>query len=427
MRNMANARVVLFAFFILNLLCISEATAAFITDVNGDGWDDMIVGAYGADPSGRSSAGSAYVYSGAAGMPGVRLYTFNGAVTGDSLGYSVAMAGDVNGDGKGDLIVGAPYADPGGRVDAGSVFVYSGATGALLYRFDGPASNDHFGFYVAAGDANGDGKSDIVVTNGLCNSTGSVYVFSGATGAQLYRFTPPSGESFCRSVAVADVNGDGKADIIVGNDCGSCGTYDIIVYSGATGAMLYGINNGSSGIYSVSAGDFNCDGKADIIAGAPYTTGTVYIYNGATGALIRTHSGGAANDYFGWSVSSAGNLDGLNCSDYIIGAPYADPNGNTNAGSAYIYNGYTGSQIARFDGAASGDAFGWSVSGAGMIKANSPPVPGVIIGAPEASPGGRIAAGSAYAYVYYNSRWYNDTYYGDAAGDYFGYSVSGKK
>ena len=91
-------------------------------DVNGDGVPDFIIGAFGADPGGLSLAGSAYVYSGA---DGSLLYQKNGAAAGDNLGNSVAGAGDVDGDGKADFIIGVPFTDPGGLSAAGSAYVIS--------------------------------------------------------------------------------------------------------------------------------------------------------------------------------------------------------------------------------------------------------------------------------------------------------------
>ena len=114
-------------------------------DVNGDGKPDFIVGAHQADPGGRADAGSAYVYSGA---DGSLLYQKDGGATGDNFGLSVSTAGDVNGDGKADFIVGAHGADPGGRADAGSAYVYSGADGSILYQKDGGATGDFFGHSV---------------------------------------------------------------------------------------------------------------------------------------------------------------------------------------------------------------------------------------------------------------------------------------
>src|SRR6185295_16995485 len=106
---------------------------------------------------------------------------------------AVAGVGDLNGDGKSDFIIGAPYADPGGLTDGGSAYVYSGATGALLYQKDGTALGDNFGNAVAGvGDVNGDGVADFMVgaqtadPGGIFNA-GAAFVYSGATGALLYQ------------------------------------------------------------------------------------------------------------------------------------------------------------------------------------------------------------------------------------------------
>ena len=161
-------------------------------DVNGDGVPDFIVGAYRDDPvGGGTDAGSAYVFSGA---DGNLLYQVTGDTAGDLFGYSVSIAGDVNGDGRADFIVGAYRDDPiGGGTDAGSAYVFSGPDGSLLYQLTGDTAGDHFGYSVSgAGDVNGDGRADFIVgaigdnPGGLTNA-GSAYVFSGADGSLLYQ------------------------------------------------------------------------------------------------------------------------------------------------------------------------------------------------------------------------------------------------
>ena len=124
-------------------------------DVNRDGFADLICGAYG-----YGWVGAAYVFSG---VDGSILYTFVGDSTNDYFGYSVSGAEDVNGDGFPDFIVGAFGADINGK-NSGRARVFSGLDGSVLYTFDGDSKFDNFGWSVSgAGDVNGDGFGDLIV------------------------------------------------------------------------------------------------------------------------------------------------------------------------------------------------------------------------------------------------------------------------
>ncbi|MGH8003719.1 MAG: FlgD immunoglobulin-like domain containing protein, partial [Limisphaerales bacterium] len=368
-------------------------------DVNGDGRADFIVGAPYADPAGVFNAGSASVFSGA---DGALLYQINGAVASNLLGagvagagdlngdgradfligslsqafaYSgangtllyqkgggpaVAGAGDVNGDGSADFIVGAPYADPGGLVDAGSAYLFSGATGALLYQKNGVAAADNLGNAVAGvGDGDGDGRADFIVgaqgadPGGLFNA-GSAFVYSGASGALLYQKNGAAiVDLLGSSVAGAgDVNGDGRADFIVGARLADVGGLvdagSALVYSGATGALLYQKNGSAVGQglgRSVSGGgDLDGDGRADFILGASDAdpagltdAGSAWVYSGATGGLLYQKNGTTAYDNLGSSVALAGDVSGDGKADFLIGVPFADPQNLFDAGSALVY------------------------------------------------------------------------------------------
>ena len=229
-------------------------------DFDGDGFDDQLVGALGAD--GRApDAGSATAYSG---QTGAELWHFNGSLTGDAMGYAVSTVADLNGDGHPDVLVGAPRTDPAGLVDAGSVFVLSGANGGLLRRLDGAASNDLFGFSVAgAGDVNGQGYPALIVgAPGTSpqgkTSAGTAYVYSGSTGAELWHFdgyTDLSQQGY--SVAAGgNIGGLGQADVIFGapfatpdgglNYPGAALVFGLIEQSG-----LPGYKPGSLGVFVV--------------------------------------------------------------------------------------------------------------------------------------------------------------------------------
>jgi hypothetical protein len=213
-------------------------------DVNGDGYGDVIVGAY-ANDAGGANAGVAHVYYGGPGADAVADLTLTGAAAGDQLGISVSDAGDVNGDGHGDVIVGAYLNDAGG-VSAGRAYVYHGGPGAGAVAdltLTGAAAGDFFGYSVSgAGDVNGDGYGDVIVgayqNNAGGSTAGRAYVYYGGPGADAVADLTLTGaaalDQFGNSVSGAgDVNGDGHGDVIVGaylNDAGGVNAGRAYVY-----------------------------------------------------------------------------------------------------------------------------------------------------------------------------------------------------
>lgn len=251
-----------------------------VGDVNGDGFDDIGVGAPGRDNAG-SAAGELRVYSG---RDGSILWTANGAANNDQLGWFVSGAGDVNGDGFSDVVCGAPWADQVGKVDCGRAIVYSGADGSILHSVFGEGASDRFGWAVSgAGDVNRDGYADFLVgadqndQNGA--DAGMVRVFSGADGSTLYTFLGEAAGDLCGWSArdAGDVNDDGHADILVGmprNDSAFPDAGKVIVYSGATGLALSTITGANAGAemgFSVAcAGDVDDDGYPEVVLGAAF-------------------------------------------------------------------------------------------------------------------------------------------------------------
>lgn len=384
-------------------------------DVNGDGYADFLVRNYRASPNGLFEAGSAYVYSG---QDGSMLYQVDGAFSGEWLGYSVAGAGNVDGDGRADFIIGAPNADSGGVNEAGKVAVYSGLDGGVLYEKFGAEATDHLGASVdGIGDLDGDGKSEFIVGSPRANpdgrfNAGSVYLYSGGTGQLFYRVDGIGRDDFLGvSVAGAgDVNADGRADFIVGapyadpdtlnRSINSGATY---VYSGLNGSLLFTVKGTSEDDYlgySVAgAGDVNGDGKSDFIIGAPNSdagglsnAGWAGVYSGLNGSLLYPLYGDSACNFFGRSVAEAGDVNGDGKGDVIVGAIGTDQ-GSADcfdyAGSAYLFSGANGSVLFRMDGSGSLDEMGFSVSGAGDINADGRP--DIIASAPLAdSSRGRV-------------------------------------
>ncbi len=399
-------------------------------DVNGDGYGDVIVGAY-ANDAGGASAGRAYVYYGGPGVDASADLILTGAVAGDNFGFSVAGAGDVNGDGYGDVIVGALYNDAGGS-SAGRAYVYFGGPGVDASAdliLTGAAAGDGFGISVAgAGDVNGDGYGDVIV-GAYANDAGGVdagraYVYFGGPGADAVADLTLTGATasdyFGISVAGAgDVNGDGYGDVIVGargNDAGGTDAGRAYVYFGGPGAdavadlTLTGAATGDFFGHSVAgAGDVNGDGYGDVIVGAYYNdaggtnAGRAYVYYGGPGAdavADLTLTGAAAGDEFGTSVAGAGDVNGDGYGDVIVGARGNDA-GGTDAGRAYVYFGGPGADAIAdltLTGAAAYDDFGHSVAGAGDVNGDG--YGDVIVGASGNNAGG-TDAGRAYVTAIY--------------------------
>lgn len=246
-------------------------------DLDGDGVQDVIVGDRHSSLSGLQGAGAVFVYSGATGN---LIYQILGNRAQQSFGSDVTGMGDVDGDGIDDFLVGVRAAKVNGQEFTGSVLLFSGATGTLIYRVDGPTSEVLFGEVVASGlDIDQDGIQDFMVSNGGVVYA-AIYVYSGATGNLLLLIPPPGGhDGFGSTLAgIGDWNSDGVDDIAVGapraeNLYQEENAGAIVIYSGSDGAILFRLDgpNGSGrlGTYLANAGDLNQDGIDDLLVGAP--------------------------------------------------------------------------------------------------------------------------------------------------------------
>ena len=439
---------------------LSGYSVASAGDVNADGFDDVIIGAFNVDPGGRTDAGQSYLVFGHNGtwsaslelstLNGTTGVTINGIAGGDRSGIFVASAGDVNGDGIGDVMIGASYANPGGRVEAGQTYVVFGRMGAWPARLElsllngvtgviinGIASGDRSGRSVSsAGDVNGDSVGDMII---------------GAYRAD------PSGR--------VDA---GQSYLIFGHNRTWPASLELSSLNGTTGVIINGIAGVDLSGYPVAAaGDVNNDAIDDVIIGA-YTAdpgnrtraGQTYVVfgrvgtwsshlelsslNGTTGVMIN---GIAANDNSGVSVASAGDVNGDDIDDVIIGAYYANPDGRIQAGQSYLVFGYNGTWPARLElssldgvigvivnGVAVGDLSGLSVAAVGDVNGDN--IADVVIGAYAANPGGRTDAGQSYVMFGHDGTWPSTlelsllnsrvgvTINGIGLGDYSGHSVT---
>ncbi len=400
-------------------------------DFNGDGCADVAVGA---DYDFTTGPGHVFLYPGSiSGLPATPTITLTGPSNGSYFGYSLSSAGDMNGDGYADLVVGA-YGVTGA---AGSVYVYLGGPTGLAttaaVTIGGPdGAGGSFGSSVAsAGDLNGDGYADIVVgVPGAISFTGKAYVYFGGPEVGQAGFAPtpgltltnPSGatySSFGRAVAGAgDVNGDGYGDIVVGAYQTASLTGGAYLYLGgpnvpadggvAAPTALAGASANSTFGYSVAgAGDVNGDGYADVVVGGYYistNTGEAYVYYGGASSPLGTFTllhGLATETQFGESVASAGDVNGDGYTDVLIGAPLT----GSSIGAVYLYPG-TAAGVSTAPttspagpdptppGAVAQGDFGQAVASAGNITCQT--YPAIIVGAPSS---GSTLSGEAFVFL----------------------------
>lgn len=362
-------------------------------DTNGDGFGDVVVGSQGElSSSGGNWGGLVTCYSG---QDGSTLWDFLG-VAPRGHGTSLANAGDIDGDGIDDLFDGAP-ATFGTAPSSGRAMIRSGANGNLIRIYSTGVVNDGFGTSVAnAGDVNGDGIPDQIVGIPLANQA---KVYSGANGTLIRTFLGSAGTYFGGAVAGGvDMNLDGVPDLAVGAPWYSSFRGRIVVYSGSTGGVLSSITGPAAGDrYGHALAMFpspdNRPGGA-LYAGCPGTftdTGQVRVYGASATTpypLVAVRSGQSQNDHFGWSVAPAGDVDQDGRMDCVIGAPEESPD------PGYIRLVSASGEIFReVHGSEPFAQFGWSVGYAG--DTNRDAIPDVIIGAANTG-GSCINSGSAH-------------------------------
>ena len=319
-------------------------SAAAAGDINGDGTPDYVIGAPTLDVFGVGFGltGQTFVYSGA---DHSLLLTLTGP-GGSAFGASVAGAGDVDGDGLADILVGSTYAT-GAQSNGGQAALYSGVDGSLLWSVDGAFAQGFLGSAVGAlGDVSGDGVPDVVAgaQGAGRRAHGEAYALSGVDGTVLFTMTPvglpsqPSTFAQYHASAAPDVNGDGITDIYVGDynarrgqsqgpNAVASGTGRSYIFSGADGSRLYVFDaeqNGDGLGPGRGVGDVNGDGYGDIFTAA-YTSsagatsgGKGYLYSGQDGSLLRTMTGTTANVSLGVDALAVGDVNGDGHTDYML-------------------------------------------------------------------------------------------------------------
>jgi hypothetical protein len=362
-------------------------------DLNGDGYADVFVGAPLSD-KGAKDAGAVYVFYGGPKGPGPTPgAVIAGLAEGDQFGHTVACGGDLNGDGIDDLVVGAPLEDlniPGdlSGPDTGAVYIFYGSKEGIKatsakeanHAIRGVAAGDWFGNSISrVGDVRKDGRKALLV-GAYRNAPGPPESFRNAGAAYLFFAAPKEGikadraskadalfkgaarwDNFGASVFWAgDVNRDGHADVVIGADendqPGKLNAGGVYVYHGSPrgigglpDAYIYGDKGGDYlGTSVAGGGDFNKDGFGDVVVGARESStgapkaGAVFVFyggkegvaEGPAGSAKTVLTGAATGDNFGFSVAILGDVNGDGYADVIVGAP-----GHEKSGAAFIFYG----------------------------------------------------------------------------------------
>ncbi|MFN9304195.1 MAG: FG-GAP-like repeat-containing protein [Candidatus Kapaibacterium sp.] len=384
------------------------ASVACAGDVNNDGYSDIVVGAPGFDGD-VTDEGKAWLFLGSStGLRVTPSWSAEGNNAGARFGSAVACAGDVNGDGNSDVLIGAPnYSE--GQTFEGAAFLFRGNSTGLaatpIWSAQSNAAGANFGAAIANSlDINGDGFSDIAIgapnqnTDADAATEGRLYVYYGsaqfATSAPSFiDSTSQDGANFAAALnSAGDVNGDGYSELIVSAprfDNGSTDEGRVIVYYGsASGLSRNNIwstegnrDNTRIGNAVAGGGDFNGDGFADILIGAANMTsgqtneGTAMVYYGSSQGLQPSFGLMVESDQsfarLGTSIANAGDINGDGLSDMIVGAPNHT---NTNAGEGrlFIYhgrlNGLSNVPNRSLDGTKAGDQFGFSLVAVGDVN-----------------------------------------------------------
>jgi hypothetical protein len=375
-----------------------------IGDLNGDGRRELVVSS---SPYGPAQSGRVEVLSGATGAVLMSLFS---PASNDRFGEVVARVGRVDADAFDDFLVSAPASSSAGFF-AGTVRVYSGASGGVLHQFDGASQGDRWGSTAdGCGDINGDGHDDIIVGSAVALQH-SVKVYSGLDGSVLHTLTEPATQFYGIHVAgVGDVDNDGRADFAITSTIGAFTpggpSAFVDVHSGASGARIVRLNGGYLfGLSVDGVGDVDNDGFDDIVVGeqgpasepTPSAPGKVIVYSSRLWSVLHTFRGhprtfAPGYDALGWRVQGVGDVDGDGRGD--VGAiaalgQYARIWSSTSGALLTEYREHvlpSGFSLSSFSLAGLGDidgdgraevAFSWSgsdapgVQGAGRVRAQS--------------------------------------------------------
>ncbi|EGJ33557.1 MULTISPECIES: FG-GAP and VCBS repeat-containing protein [Moorena] len=360
-----------------------------VGDFNGDGFDDLVVGAPGEAPGSAPKSGFAFVFNGSqnglVASQGLSQAGLGANEADDRFGESLAV-GDFNGDGFDDLVVGAPGEAPGSAPKSGFAFVFNGSQNGLVASqgldqagLGANEADDRFGESLAVGDFNGDGFDDLVVgapgeAPGSAPKSGFAFVFNGSQNglvasqglSQAGLGANEADDRFGESLAVGDFNGDGFDDLVVGAPGEAPGSAPksgfAFVFNGSQNGLVASQGLSQAGLganeagdrfgESLAVGDFNGDGFDDLVVGAPGEapgsapkSGFAFVFNGSQNGLVASQGlsqaglgANEAGDRFGESLA-VGDFNGDGFDDLGVGAPGEAPGSDPKSGFAFIFHG----------------------------------------------------------------------------------------
>lgn len=343
--------------------------------MDGDGVADVVTSAAGFSIEGQG-AGKVYVYSGGTG----KLLWSKTGEKGESLGAGLEGAGDVNGDGVGDVIAGSPL--------SGKAYVLEGRTGKVIWTLAAGEAGARFGGGTSfAGDLDKDGCGDVIVgapgAAGSSTDPGHAYVFSGKTGRLLATLKGErAGDAFGSIVA-------GSRDprhpfLVVGAPAaGGARTGRVYAFRGLDQPARFVIENEDGGValglmFVSVVGDTNKDGTPDIYASdwasgtSGPSTGRGFLHSGADGRRLLTLGGEAPGDGFGIGSADVGDVDGDGHDDLLLGA-WQHRSAAQSGGRLYLYSGRDGSLLRRLTGKVPGETLGFDAAGVGDVTGDGVP------------------------------------------------------
>lgn len=345
-----------------------------LEDLTGDGVAEFAVGADG-EGSFLFAPGRVYIYNGATGQV-LQTISSPAPVSRGQFGYVLARVPDTNGNGRDELLVGAPREDAGSVANAGRAYLYDFVGGGfgLLRVFEGPSpqENAFFGGAVASGDLDGNGTSDVIIgasrestdidkqSFGDGERAGAVHLYSGVDGGFIFAITSPSPDiegAFGASLAVLDdFTGDGRPELAVGayaeNDSGVLNAGRVYVYSLSAGGVLREFasprpaGGGGFGISVAGLPDVNGNGAPELLIGAPgenlgcrFGGGRAYLVDADSGELLRTFVSTQPEELaqFGVTLTTLPDLNGDGQADIAVAGVAQNAGFVLDAGKVYVY------------------------------------------------------------------------------------------